>query len=75
MDECGIGWEELKGEGKAEKPDERRIIWEGYREEEVWESVHYLWRGRWRWRRYTRSDGGEEEVLRQEDCEGGTSGV
>ena len=60
MDECGIEWEELRGEGKAEKPDGMRMNWEDYREEELWEGDYYLWRGRWRWRHYTRSNGGEE---------------
>ena len=75
MDEWGIGWEELKGEGIMEKPDGRRMIWESYSEEEVWNNVHYLWRGRWRWRRYTTSVEGKREVLRMEDCVGETSGV
>ena len=48
--------------------------WEDYGEKELWEGVHYLWRGRWRRRHSTRNEGAGE-VLREEDFEGGTSWV
>ena len=51
----------MKGEGIREKLDGRRMTWEGYNEEEVWNIVHYLWHGRWRHCR--KSVEGEREVV------------
>ena len=42
MDECGFGWEELKGEGIREKPDGRKTSWENCYEEKIWDIVYYL---------------------------------